>query len=75
MLDVLVVNQTADTLQNVTLELATLGDLRLVEKPQPLTMGPHDFTNIKANVKASWWWFGTIVCFFVCFYCLDKISF
>ena len=44
-------NQTADTLQNVTLELATLGDLRLVEKPQPLTMGPHDFTNIKANVK------------------------
>ena len=49
----LVVNQTADTLQNVTLELATLGDLRLVEKPQPLTMGPHDFTNIKANVKVS----------------------
>jgi len=52
-LDVLVVNQTADTLQNVTLELATLGDLRLVEKPQPLTMGPHDFTNIKANVKVA----------------------
>ena len=47
------VNQTADTLQNVTLELATLGDLRLVEKPQPLTMGPHDFTNIKANVKVG----------------------
>ena len=54
-LDVLVVNQTADTLQNVTLELATLGDLRLGEKPQPLTMGPHDFTNIKANVKVRVW--------------------
>lgn len=52
-LDVLVVNQTADTLQNLTLELATLGDLKLVEKPQPLTMAPHDFCNIKANVKVA----------------------
>ena len=33
-LDVLIVNQTKDTLQNCTLELATLGDLKLVEKPQ-----------------------------------------
>lgn len=52
-LDVLIVNQTADTLQNLTLELATLGDLKLVEKPQPVTMGPHDVTNIKANVKVA----------------------
>nr|DBA17676.1 TPA: hypothetical protein GDO54_003089 [Pyxicephalus adspersus] len=52
-LDVLVVNQTNDTLQNCTLELATLGDLKLVEKPSPLTLGPHDFANIKANVKVA----------------------
>ena len=52
-LDVLIVNQTSDTLQSLTLELATLGDLKLVEKPQPVTMGPHDFTNIKANVKVT----------------------
>ncbi|XP_078000458.1 coatomer subunit beta-like [Glandiceps talaboti] len=52
-LDVLVVNQTSDTLQNCTLELATLGDLKLVEKPQPVTMAPHDFCNIKANVKVA----------------------
>ncbi|XP_071943606.1 coatomer subunit beta-like [Antedon mediterranea] len=52
-LDVLVVNQTADTLQNCSLELATLGDLKLVEKPQPMTLGPHDFCNIKANVKVA----------------------
>ncbi|XP_050393198.1 coatomer subunit beta [Patella vulgata] len=52
-LDVLIVNQTSDTLQNLTLELATLGDLKLVEKPQPLTMAPHDFCNIKANVKVA----------------------
>lgn len=47
----LIVNQTSDTLEAVTLELATLGDLKLVEKPQPVTLAPHDFTNIKANAK------------------------
>jgi len=52
-LDVLIVNQTADTLQNVTLELATLGDLKLVEKPSPITLAPHDFSNIKASVKVA----------------------
>jgi len=52
-LDVLVVNQTTDTLQNLTLELATLGDLKLVEKPQALTLAPRDFTNIKANIKVA----------------------
>jgi len=52
-LDVLIVNQTADTLQNVTLELATLGDLKLVEKPSPVTLAAHDFSNIKASVKVA----------------------
>lgn len=52
-LDVLVVNQTSDTLQNCTLELATLGDLKLVERPHPVVLAPHDFCNIKANVKVS----------------------
>jgi coatomer subunit beta len=52
-LDVLVVNQTNDTLQSLTLELATLGDLKLVEKPQALTLAPRDFTNIKANIKVA----------------------
>ena len=50
-LDVLVVNQTSDTLQSLTLELATLGDLKLVEKPQALTLAQRDFTNIKTNMK------------------------
>ena len=52
-IDVLVVNQTNDTLQSLTLELATLGDLKLVEKPQALTLAPRDFTNIKANIKVA----------------------
>ena len=29
------------------------GDLKLVEKPSPITMGPHDFTNIKASMKVA----------------------
>lgn len=78
-LDVLVVNQTSDTLQGLSLELATLGtcitclstswivfilfllfscciligDLRLVERPSPVTLGSHDFANIKASIKVS----------------------
>lgn len=52
-LDVLIVNQTNDTLQNCTLEIATLGDLKLVEKPQPIVLAPKDFCNIKANVKVA----------------------
>lgn len=52
-LDVLIVNQSNDTLQNCTLELATLGDLKLVEKPQPIVLAAHDFANIKASVKVT----------------------
>ncbi|PAA48185.1 hypothetical protein BOX15_Mlig004513g2 [Macrostomum lignano] len=52
-LDVLLVNQTADTLQSLSLELATLGDLKLVEKPAPLTLASKDFANIKANIKVT----------------------
>jgi len=52
-LDVLVVNQTPDTLQNLTLELATLGDLKLVDKPSPITLAGNDFCNTKAQVKVA----------------------
>lgn len=49
--DILVVNQTADTLHNLTVEFATLGDLKLVEKPGQINLGPHGFASIKANIK------------------------
>ena len=52
-LDVLVINTTNDTLQNLTLELATIGDLRLCERPQAYTLGPGDRKNIRANIKVS----------------------
>eukprot|EP01114_Cavostelium_apophysatum_P024678 TRINITY_DN973_c0_g1_i2.p1 TRINITY_DN973_c0_g1~~TRINITY_DN973_c0_g1_i2.p1 ORF type:complete len:955 (+),score=319.11 TRINITY_DN973_c0_g1_i2:111-2975(+) len=52
-LDVVVINQTNETLQNVCLELSTLGDLKLVERPQNYTIGPQDKKQIKANIKVS----------------------
>lgn len=30
-----------------------MGDLKLVEKPQPIVLAPHDFCNIKASVKVT----------------------
>lgn len=51
--DILVVNQTPDTLQSLTIEFATLGDLKLVERPTTHTMAPHSFQSIKANIKVS----------------------
>ncbi|CCM03790.1 uncharacterized protein FIBRA_05938 [Fibroporia radiculosa] len=53
LLDVLLVNQTADTLQNLCLDFATLGDLKLVERPSVYTVAPHSFQSIKATIKVS----------------------
>jgi coatomer subunit beta len=52
-LDVLVINTTSDTLQNLTLELATMGDLRLCERPQAHTFAPNERRTIRANIKVS----------------------
>ncbi|KAI0239989.1 coatomer subunit beta [Massospora cicadina] len=52
-LDLLMANQTAETLQNVHLEFATLGDLRLVEKPAACTLAPHAFHSARASIKVS----------------------
>ncbi|XP_041973278.1 coatomer subunit beta [Aricia agestis] len=52
-LDVLVVNQTDDTLQNCCVELATLGELRLVERPAGVVLAPRDFATIRAHVKVA----------------------
>ncbi|KYQ91924.1 coatomer protein complex beta subunit [Tieghemostelium lacteum] len=52
-LEITVFNQTNDTLQNVTLELVTLGDLKICERVQPFTMGPREKSNVKASIKVS----------------------
>ena len=46
-LDVTVINRTTDTLQNLCLELATMGDLKLVERPQNHTLGPGAHKTIR----------------------------
>ena len=46
-----VVNRSAETLQNLCLELATMGDLKLVERPQNYTLAPGDTKVIRANIK------------------------
>jgi coatomer subunit beta len=53
LLDVLIVNQTNETMQNLTLEFSTLGDLKLVERPVPHTLRPRGFHTVKANIKVS----------------------
>ncbi|THX13741.1 Coatomer, beta subunit [Aureobasidium pullulans] len=52
-LDVLLVNQTQDTLQNLSVEFATLGDLKVVERPTTQNLSPLDFLNVQATIKVS----------------------
>ncbi|KAJ3571546.1 hypothetical protein NP233_g3685 [Leucocoprinus birnbaumii] len=51
--DVLLVNQSSNTLQNLCLDFATLGDLKIVERPSVYTIAPHGFQSIKATIKVS----------------------
>lgn len=54
-LDVLVVNQTDDTLQNCTLELCVWGRRNegVTEKPAPVILAPKDFTTLRAIIEVS----------------------
>ena len=52
-LEVTVINRTKETLQNMCLELATMGDLKLVERPQNYSLAPETSMQIKANIKVS----------------------
>jgi coatomer subunit beta len=52
-LDVLLVNQTDETLQNLCVEFATLGDLKVVERPTSQSLGAHAFASVQATIKVS----------------------
>ncbi|WBW70617.1 coatomer beta subunit [Schizosaccharomyces osmophilus] len=52
-LDILIVNRTDSTLQNLCLELATLGELKIVERPSPLNLAPRAFNSVQATIKVS----------------------
>lgn len=51
--DMLVINRTPNTLTNLTVELATMGDLKILERPQTLTIGPLDERRLRTNIKVS----------------------
>jgi len=52
-LEILVINRTPNTLANLTVELSTMGDMKIVERPQSQTIGPLDQTTIRASIKVS----------------------
>ncbi|ODV79995.1 Coatomer, beta subunit [Suhomyces tanzawaensis NRRL Y-17324] len=52
-LDVLLVNQTTNTLRNLSVEFATLGDLKVVDKPATANIGPHGFYKLQTTVKVT----------------------
>lgn len=52
-LEILVVNRLPQTLNNLTVDLSTIGDLKIVERPAPQTIGPLDQRSIRANIKVS----------------------
>lgn len=52
-IDIHIINRTPSTLTNLTVELATMGDLKIVERPQSYTIGPLDERRMRANIKVS----------------------
>ncbi|PHJ20109.1 beta [Cystoisospora suis] len=47
----LVINRTHETLQNVTVELSTHGDLKLVDRPAPLPLTAGQHVTLHASIK------------------------
>lgn len=52
-LDVLLVNQTKETLKGLHVQFATLGDLKVIDKPPSTNVVPHGFHRITTTVKVS----------------------
>merc|ERR1719353_2302930 len=52
-LELLMVNRTDDTLQNVLVELSTQGDLKLVDRPVGVTLKPGQQMMVNASIKVG----------------------
>merc|ERR1712190_318621 len=52
-LEMLMVNRTSETLQNVLVELSTQGDLKLVDRPSGVTLAPGQQTMVHASIKVG----------------------
>lgn len=53
LLDILVVNQTNESLQNLSVELNTSGDLKIVDRPHEYTIAPHESKTIHVSIKVA----------------------
>ncbi|EDO18154.1 hypothetical protein Kpol_1031p61 [Vanderwaltozyma polyspora DSM 70294] len=51
--DVLLVNQTKETLKNLHVQFATLGDLKIIDNPPSTNIIAHGFHKISVTVKVS----------------------
>ncbi|CCF58429.1 hypothetical protein KAFR_0E02770 [Kazachstania africana CBS 2517] len=52
-LDVLLVNQTKETLKNLHVQFATLGDLKIIDNPPSSNVVPHGFHKLTVTIKVS----------------------
>lgn len=52
-MDVLLVNQTKETLKNLHVQFATLGDLKIIDNPPSTNVVPHGFHKISITAKVS----------------------
>merc|ERR1712048_197439 len=52
-LEMLLVNRTQETLQNVLVELSTQGDLKIVDRPAAVTLAPGQQIMVHASIKVS----------------------
>jgi len=52
-LEILVINRTPNTLSNLNVELSTMGDMKIVERPQSQNIGPLDQSTMRASIKVS----------------------
>ena len=52
-LEILVLNRTSSSLANLNVELSTMGDMKIVERPQSQNIGPNDQVTVRASIKVS----------------------
>lgn len=53
LLKIVLMNRTSKTLSNINFELLTQGNLKVVEKPIPISLRPESSSTIKASLKVS----------------------
>eukprot|EP00921_Rhytidocystis_pertsovi_P004053 GHVQ01006993.1.p1 GENE.GHVQ01006993.1~~GHVQ01006993.1.p1 ORF type:complete len:1006 (-),score=118.11 GHVQ01006993.1:766-3783(-) len=51
--ELIVINRTSETLQNVNVELSTHGDLKLVDRPASVNLGVGETSCLKASIKVQ----------------------